>query len=195
MAATSATVVSLVGGQAAEAVTFNFQGGPKTEGSIFFSEQGIGVTATANGNGQVAQRANGLGVKGGRLDSPQLDGLGKDETLELTFDQQIILTSATFSRVGFNDEFKLFVDGDKLVAADIPGGNLFDKGSGTFDFTYFAKPDRTGSVLGFTVTDFNDDYFLSSIEVEEVPEPLTILGSLSALGMGVLLKKQQKKIN
>jgi hypothetical protein len=126
-------------------------------------------------------------------DSLQTDGLGADETLQLSFNKQISLVSATFSRVGFNDDFRLLVNGNQLVSADIPGGNILDSGTGTFNFTSFARPNRTGSVLGFTVADNNDDYFLSSIEVEPVPEPLTILGSLSALGMGAVLKKKQQK--
>ncbi|EAW38843.1 PEP-CTERM sorting domain-containing protein [Lyngbya sp. PCC 8106] len=188
MAATGATVVTLAGGQAAEAVTFNF-GGFDLDNSLSFSEGGIDLTATGfatNGNRQVSRGPNGLGVFGGFGDSFQVDGLGFNETLQLEFNKQISLVSATFSRVGFNDDFRLLVDGNQLVSADIPG-------TGTFDFTSFALADRTGSVLGFTVADNNDDYFLRSIEVEPVPEPLTILGSLSALGMGAALKKKQQK--
>ncbi|MEB3280964.1 MAG: PEP-CTERM sorting domain-containing protein [Lyngbya sp.] len=201
MAATGATVVSFVGGQAAEAVTFNFAGSNLTAPSISDTVGGISYTATGfstNGNDRnVVRRSDGLGVQFsgflGSLEDPQIDGLGADETLQLAFNKQIRLISATFSRVGFNDDFRLLVDGDELVSADIPGGNFLDFGTGTFDFTSFALPDRTGSVLGFTVADNNDDYFLRSIEVEPVPEPLTILGSLSALGMGAALKKKQQK--
>ena len=195
MAATGATVVTFVGGQAAEAVTFNFAGLDLAP-SLNFSQGGINVTATGaatNGSRLVSQVPVGLGVFGGLGDSLQTDGLGADETLQLAFNKQIRLISASFSRVGFNDDFRLLVDGDELVSADIPGGNILDLGTGTFDFTSFALPDRTGSVLGFTVAGDNDDYFLSAIEVEPVPEPLTILGSLSALGMGAALKKKQQK--
>ncbi|MEL7034482.1 MAG: PEP-CTERM sorting domain-containing protein [Cyanobacteria bacterium J06592_8] len=208
--AASATVMTLVSGQAAQAITFDF-GGLDGDFSLSFSEEGVDVTATGftpDGIRSVVQTPNGLGVFGGVEnvglpfpvpDAFQTDGLGPDETLELAFSQQISLVSATFGRVGFNDEFRLLVDGDELVSADIPGGNanVLSTDTGTFDFTIFEQPERTGSVLGFTVTDFNDSYFLRSIEVEPVaepvPEPLTILGSLSALGMGTVLKKRQKK--
>ncbi len=197
MAATGTTVVTLAGGQAAEAITINFGGSFTNAPSISDTVDGIGYTATGfstTDNRLVSQRFDGLGVVlPGVGDSRQIDGLGPDETLRLAFDQQISLVSATFSRVGFNDDFRLFVDGDVLVSADIPGGGFFDSGTGTFDFTSFALPNRTGSVLDFTVTGFNDDYILSSIDVEPVPEPLTILGSLSALGMGAFLKKQNAK--
>ncbi|MDY7020119.1 MAG: PEP-CTERM sorting domain-containing protein [Cyanobacteriota bacterium] len=203
--AASATVMTLVSGQAAQAITFEF-GGFDLDSSLSFSEEGVDVTATGftpNGVRFVSQTPNGLGVfgvaenVGGIIvpDAFQTDGLGPDETLELAFSQQISLVSATFGRVGSNDEFRLLVDGDELVSADIPGGNanFLSTDTGTFDFTIFEVDERTGSVLGFTVTDANDSYFLSSIEVEPVPEPLTILGSLSALGMGTVLKKRQKK--
>ena len=204
MAATGATVVTLAGGQAAEAVVFNLGGSNLTTSSISDTVAGISYTATGfstnplNPNDRnVVRRSNGLGVQFsgffGSLENPQIDGSGFNETLQLAFNKQISLISATFSRVGNNDDFRLLVNGNQLVSADIPGGNILDLGNGTFDFTSFARADRTGSVLGFTVAGNNDDYFLRSIEVEPVPEPLTILGSLSALGAGTLMKKQHDK--
>ena len=193
------------GGQEAEAVTINFGGSNLTAPSISDEVGGINYTATGfstNGNDRnVVRRSGGLGVQSsgflGSLENPQIDGAGFDETLRLAFNQIVTLTSASFSGVGdftfpfigrSNDEVRLIVDGVLFGSADIPGGNLFDTDQGTFTGLSI-----TGQVFDFTVTDGNDDYFLSSVEVEPIPEPLTILGSLSALGMGALLKKRQKK--
>jgi len=115
------------------------------------------------------------------------------ETLLLSFDRRARINSATFSRVGGNDEFTLLVDGDELVSADIPGGNLADIDIGSFDFTSFNAGDRTGVEFGFTVTDLDDDYILREIVVEKVPEPALVLGLLaaSALGASALQRKQK----
>lgn len=199
MAATGATIVTLAGGQEAEAVVFNFGGSNLTAPSISDAVGGINYTATGfstnpfNPNDRnVVRRSDGLGVQFsgflGSLENPQIDGAGFDETLRLAFNQIVTLTSASFSGVGFFDEVRLIVDGVLFSSADIPGGNLFDTDQGTFTGLSI-----TGQVFDFTVTDGNDDYFLSSVEVEPIPEPLTILGSLSALGMGAALKKKQQK--
>jgi len=205
MAATGATVVTLAGGQAAVAVSINFGGSNLTTSSISDTVGGIGYTATgfsSNGNDRnVVRRSSGLGVQfsGGlsSLENPQIDGLGFDETLRLNFNQIVTLTSASFSGVGdftlplvgrINDEVRLIVDGVLFSSADIPGGNFLGTDQGTF-----TSLNITGKVFDFTVTDNNDSYFLSSIEVEPVPEPFTILGSLSALGAGTLMKKQHDK--
>ncbi|MBD2201122.1 PEP-CTERM sorting domain-containing protein [Calothrix sp. FACHB-1219] len=54
---------------------------------------------------------------------------------------------------------------------------------------------KNGSALGkgvFTVNQFEQDgSFSMTIKATNVPEPLTILGSVTALGMGVALKKKQ----
>ena len=94
------------------------------------------------------------------------------------------LLSATFTNVESGDDFKLFVDGTQLVSNEIPG-------NGTFSFTNI---DATGTVLGFSVgEDADNDYFLKSIEVQEVPEPTSILGSLLVSGFGAMFYKKCKK--
>ncbi|NJK37187.1 MAG: PEP-CTERM sorting domain-containing protein [Oscillatoriales cyanobacterium RM2_1_1] len=191
-----AALVTVVGGQAAEAVTINFAGGDPANGSVGFSDYTTSGLSTA-GTQSVVQSANGLGVLGGGLDSPQIDGLGPDETLRLSFTNKVTLTSIGFARVfdaflpfvgRVNDEFQLFVDGVSVFSGDIPGGNFLDTATGTLGPISF-----TGKQFDFTVTDNTDAYFLASVEV--VPEPLTILGSLSAVGIGTALKKRQAKRN
>jgi hypothetical protein len=173
----------------ANATTFNFSSPYYSQqSSLNFREDGIDLTATgitSNGSREIVQNFYGLGVKGGFLDSYQVDGLGLNETLLLSFHRTVSLISATFSAVDGNDEFRLFVDGDLLVSADIPNNNIFN-------FTSFA-PDNKGSQFGFSVTDFNDDYYLKNIEVEAVPEPASILGllALGAFGASSTLKRKK----
>ncbi|MBE9116004.1 PEP-CTERM sorting domain-containing protein [Lusitaniella coriacea LEGE 07157] len=180
-----------------QATTFFFSDFPSSVAPSFdFSKGDLDLTVTGqstNGPRNVFQGLFGLGVKGGRFDSPQIDGFGPDETLLLNFDKKVKILSATFSRVGRNDDFKLLVDGDTLVAADIPGGNSWDLGIRNFNFRQFS-PDNKGFQFGFTVTGKNDDYFLKKVKVKTVPEPATALGLLSVGALGVISrrKRQQK---
>ena len=186
----------------ASAIVFDFGGngsnGRLGQESESFTVDGLFLEATAfdrlGSSRNVTRRNAGLGVRlpgiFGGFDSPQIDGLGLDETLSLTFgtsgDTRVALNSATFSRVDGNDEFTLFTDGDAfLTNASIPN-------SGIFDFTSFVRPDRTASGFNFQVTDFNDNYFLRSVDVETVPEPLTVIGTALALGFGASFRKSKR---
>ncbi|MEM9768254.1 MAG: PEP-CTERM sorting domain-containing protein [Cyanobacteria bacterium P01_D01_bin.71] len=195
IAGTAATLsVITLNLEAAQAITFNLGGFPTVSSSFFLQEDGIGLTINGsdeNGNSRsVARGPNGVGVfLDGSADDFETDGFGPDETLNLLFDSTVDLISATFSRVGFNDDFRLFVDGSATVDADIPGGNIFDFGIGTFDFTPF---ETIGDQFGFTVIGFNDDFFLKSVEVEKVPEPALMLG-LGAVAAGLLAQKRSRK--
>lgn len=181
---------------------FDFTGSRSTQDSLNFSEDGIDLEVTAFATSifgvserDVAQRNRGLGVKSddflGPLDSPQIDGFGPNETLLLTFSPDVSLVAATFSNVQRNDEFSLFVDGDLLVSEDIPNNN-------TFNFTSLA-PNNEGSQFGFSVTDFNDDYFLKSVKVKAIeepvstPEPASLLGLLAVGAFGANSAVKRKK--
>ncbi|MDY7020278.1 MAG: PEP-CTERM sorting domain-containing protein [Cyanobacteriota bacterium] len=196
MAATGAAVVSFAGGQAAQAVTFNLGGSNTSSSSISDTVDGITYSATGfgpDGDRNVVRRSNGLAVTTGGGERNQIDGRNENdntpdfETLKFTFDQVVTLTSASFSNVQNNDGFRLLVDGIDLTSLN-SGLNQ----NNPFDFTGFDIADRTGKMFEFTVAQPNDDYRLASLTVEPVPEPLTILGSLSALGMGAVLKKKQQ---
>lgn len=195
LAAGTLTVTAVLQAAPAQALVFDFGDSFDIEPSFSFSQGSIDVTATgavASGSPRfVAQTGFGLGVRSQRRDSNQIDGLGPDETLNLEFSEQVSLVSATFSRVGFLDEFRLLVDGTQFIAADIPNSDplasLFDLDVGIFNFS----PSPTGSLFGFTVTDRNDDYFLRAVEVTPVPTPAAVLPGLFGMGFAALRKKRQ----
>lgn len=193
IATVGATTIALTTAYSASAASigFNFSGTEQLN-PLPFNEGDLTVTATgkiANGNSRDVFRGDdGLGVFAGGTENQQIDGVGVDkrETLNLTFNKLVTLLSATFSKVdskGDGDEFKLLVDGNQLISDTSLVGNE------TFDFTSY---DATGTVLGFTVGDSDDDYFLKSVEVKEVPEPTTILGSLLVTGFGAMFYKKRK---
>ncbi|NJM21014.1 MAG: PEP-CTERM sorting domain-containing protein [Richelia sp. RM2_1_2] len=184
----------------AASITFDFSGSPSQQAPSFtLNQNNLEVTATGiTRNGEIRnvfQGENGFGVTSGEGERNEIDGdaLGKKETLNLGFNKLVNLISATFTKVDTNDDFKLFVDGNELVAAAIPGGNAIDTGIGSFDFTSF---NAKGTVLGFTVgDDTGNEYFLKAVEVKEVkevPEPTTILGSLLVSGFGAMFYKKRK---
>ncbi|MGB3756686.1 MAG: PEP-CTERM sorting domain-containing protein [Rivularia sp. (in: cyanobacteria)] len=176
----------------AASIMFDFSGDKGQIESYKLEKDGLNVTATGklpNGTSRdVFQDADGFGVFRGEGENKQIDGIGVDkrETLNLEFDNLVTLLSATFTKVDTGDSFKLLVDGNQLVTNTVPGSGT---GSGTFDFT---SSNATGTVLGFSVNDSDDDYFLKSVEVKEVPEPTTILGSLLVSGFGAMFYKKRK---
>lgn len=194
----------------AQATSFNFANAsviPQTSSSLSYVENGIQLEVTGwinNGSsGQVSQNFLGLGVTNTNLfdqDEYQLDGVEGKESLKLSFQPQVFLKSATFSRVGTNDDFTLTVNGNQLISSKISGNNsdpleALDLGITQFSF----NPSPTGNIFEFSVAGANDEYLLQQVDVENVPEPLTLLGSGSALLFGTYLKrkfnnKQKSKI-
>jgi len=75
-----------------------------------------------------------------------------------------------------------------------PGKNGFSQQTGfkTFSHTFTTSGEFT---IAIGVTDVVDDTTTSALTVEPVPipEPLTILGSVTALGFGTLLKREYSK--
>ncbi|EKU98303.1 hypothetical protein Lepto7375DRAFT_7581 [Leptolyngbya sp. PCC 7375] len=200
LAAATLAVTSVVQATPVRALTFDFTGPEGVFPSLNFSQGDISVTATGTDlffDRNVFQNNDGLGVtfSTSNLENNEVDGLGLDETLNLEFSEQVNLVSATFSRVGFNDQFRLLVDGNQLVQADIPNSDLFDSffdlDVGIFNFS----PSPTGSLFGFTVTDFNDDYLLRAVEVTPVPTPAAVLPGLFGMGMAAFRKKNQNQEN
>ena len=180
----------------AEASTFYLGNGfnfPEVASEFNYVVDGIGLKTTGlldgGGSRNVYRSILGAGVTNQVIfdfEDNQIDGLGIDETLVLEFDRTVDLKSITFARVGINDEFTLTVDGDGGFSADIPGGNFLDLDISTF----VLNPSRIGINFGIGVTDRNDDFLVKYVEVEAIPEPLTILGTLTALGFGGLFKKK-----
>ena len=156
-----------------------------------YSQDGIDFRASAfDENNTSAPRVFrsilGLGVKRGSKDSPQIDGKGLDETLRLTFERTVRLVSATFSAVGQNDDAVVTLGGNQLYTGNIPNTRW---GFGKLSFATTS----IGTVADFSILGKNDDYFLKKIEVESVPEPLSILGTGLALGAGALFERKRLK--
>lgn len=174
----------------------------------------LNVTGTADIS-QTGGGAPGIGVRSRIVDSSQLDSSGPNEFLRFTFSQDVTLLSTVFeaaSNAGAGtDEFDLGIDGvdldidgtfgtDRLrnfSDAGFPGGTDREVDfSGGVDFVgdgTLALLPATGQVFDFYTDDRNDDYRIHSLTVEAVeavPEPLTILGTLTALGMGAAFKRK-----
>lgn len=204
VAATALTVAPVTTAPAQAATfTYSFSGGPTLPAPYTFSGSAPLTSVTAN-SGTVVRGADGLGIYQGLsdiLDSTQVDGLGVNEILNLTFNQTVKIVSATFRRVGNgsgissvlfggNDDFRLLVNGVQVLTADIPGGNSSDTDTGTYTFS---SSIATGSILGFGAINGSDDYFLSNITVETIPTP-ALLPGLLALGAGVLRKRKSEMV-
>ncbi|MEO1095731.1 MAG: PEP-CTERM sorting domain-containing protein [Cyanobacteria bacterium J06638_28] len=188
LAAMSTLAVAAESVQAA-GITFDLRGSNQTSSSIGYSSaEGLNLTVTAFDDAapaSVARRGGmgagaGLGVSSGPGSRPgQIDGSDSTEALRFTFDDVVRILSATFVRVQNNDEFTLIADGQEVVSQGDPDNGV------PFGLN------TVGTVFDFTVGESNDDYRLQAVEVEVVPEPLTLLGTAAAAGVGIVLKRKR----
>ncbi|MGI9293177.1 MAG: PEP-CTERM sorting domain-containing protein [Pseudomonadales bacterium] len=173
-------------------ITFDFSGsGHRLLGySQTFSQNGLGLTATAQGGGRLSQTYSGLGVGGSHhFDSLQLDGSIRDESILFRFSRSVRLLGFTLTRVGYYDEATLSVDDVPKLSFNIPGGKLFDNDTATVNTGLY------GTDFQFGVTDWNDDYFINSLTVHatDVPEPGTIaLFAVGLVGLGFARKRAKQ---
>ena len=141
----------------------------------------------------VTEDNEGLGVDDDPFDSnPDIDGFGDDERLELTSNKTMRILSITFENVDGNDETSLGIGGSNNNVYDNTGAGWIDTGlGGTFpvscsgDMCTVSFPGglawTTILRMGDPGLDGNDNYTLSAIKAEILPEP----GSIALIGLGL----------
>lgn len=186
---------------ATQDITFDFRGYGGLAHSFSFedSASGLSVEATAGPNGsKVNQGIWGLGVRNSRRDSQgsQIDSFGTNESLFLTFSHDVSINSIFFGEVDRNDDATVTLDGERIFG-NARIDHVIDGADGLN--TSFA-----GNVLAFHVGDRQvcdyhrcfvvqdrDDFTVKGVNVTKaVPEPLTVIGSIVALGLGSRLRRK-----
>lgn len=135
---------------------------------------------------KVSRTASGLGVYGGGLDNPQLDGL-IDEALVFTLSDPVKLVSVVFSSFDWNDRYKIML-GDGVS----PLTTLVGSGAAN-PYTFAAN--TTGSVLRIEAAGIlggiSSSFRVASLTFETVdeapaPVPLPAAGLLMLGGLGAI---------
>jgi hypothetical protein len=176
--------------QAATVIDFTQYAGlftPKPPGDLITLTDGKTLQLDAfdeDGNDRyVAYTDKGLGAW--FWDNDAIDGLGDDETLRMTFSEQITLQSFTLQRV---NQF-LDWDDDARVIIDYQSNSPID-----FDLAGLGKsPTLTlaevGTVFDFTVIGWEDDYVIKSITIADAPggTPIGVPAPAALLAGGGLL--------
>jgi hypothetical protein len=94
------------------------------------------------------------------------------------------------------NELSLFKDPERLVAPNTIVNNTRSIARFTFNVL---QPVKDGITDVSALVEFEDDFITTGIitsenlDVEPVPEPLTIFGTATALGCGVLFKRKSSK--
>lgn len=170
----------------AAVIQYDLTGGSGNYPSIDFTMSGVTVTATATYNGfsnsaNVSRDSHGLGVRNGHLDSSDIDGRWRNDYLTLTFDNAVSLRGFNFSHDTRNDEFDLYVDGVSVVH------NLETTGG----WEMFSFGTYIGNSFTVRASDWNDNFVLSGMKIETVPEPaLFALMGFGLLGLGVMRRRR-----
>jgi hypothetical protein len=126
---------------------------------------------------------------------------------KLSFDWLFATNETSNKDFGFflvnNEVFKL-ADYTNASLPGTSGGSqknigIFQKNTGFNNYTYTFS--RAGTyTIGFGVVDVDDYITTSALEVKNatltpVPEPVTVLGSLTALGFGVIMRRLRQKMS
>ncbi|WP_375491592.1 PEP-CTERM sorting domain-containing protein [uncultured Nostoc sp.] len=148
----------------------------------------LGVTQARN----VFRSSDGLGVtiNNSPLESNKVDGFLLPETLTLAFTQAVNLTSVSFTGVGLLDSFTFLNGGTSVFTQNIPGQLL---GNGTYTYNFNFNSPQTGTSFGFRASQLTSAFYVSSVNVAAVPEPITMAGMVLGSGFGVLLRRKYKK--
>lgn len=183
-----AAVVTMVGisvSASAALVTFDLRGNGGSLGNAYtFSSDGYDMTARAQeerdhgwvNRRNVYQTNKGLGVKGARWDWGQIDGWGRDEAIEFSFDSSVNLKGARFGSLQKNDDFNLAVYNN--------GWTTVQEDAKSVCYSCY-----TGTAFRFWADSFEDDFFIAKLKFDipkAVPEPATLaLLCLGVLAVGV----------
>ncbi|MEM6551445.1 MAG: hypothetical protein AAF750_04880 [Planctomycetota bacterium] len=201
----AAAVAALGLGASAHAGSVSLVGSAGLQDSLSF-DLGDGLTMTITGttvkqalgvqDAQVGQDADGLGVTNGfQNDSYVVDGKRGDDTLWITFSDEVTLTGFGFNDVDNNDDAKLLdADGDKMVKFDVLS-------TVSFSDVY------TGTTFGVQAFGNGDDFLLSELSyiyeapvsdppidpvpVTALPTPSAALAGAVTLGLLTLRRRRQ----
>lgn len=155
-----------------------------------YEKNGISLTVTARQGEKLSDSSwiyktnkKGLGVKKKKGDLSSLDGTTSSlsqykEGILFTFDQDVSLSSMGFRSVDSDDDMVLLDGSDILIGTyDIKKGRRSNEGNVTF------KNSPTGKSFLVTTDNWNDDFYIKSLEVTPtVPVPSTVL----LLGAGLV---------
>ncbi|MEX1034494.1 MAG: VPLPA-CTERM sorting domain-containing protein [Sneathiella sp.] len=203
MGIATAAVVAFAATGVQASTTFNFGGYGGLATSYFFSEDGIGLTATPGqfessttgsetvstpGAARIGQYDQGLGVSNPwYFDQHEVDGLGNNDVVIFDFDQVVKLETIVFSYFDDevhwfwgsptpNDEFSGFLDTDGDGVLNLVGVN--------FDGNPFNVGGIAGEIFGIGAWGNNDDFKIKSMTVSAVPLPAAL--PLYGAGLAVL---------
>ncbi len=176
--------------QAATVIDFtDFAGSPPVGDTITFDSGTKTLELDAfdswGSSRDVLYTNHGLGAKGGFFDSGQIDGLGQNETLRMTFSEQITFLGFQLSWVGLNDDARVIIDYDFGSPIDY---DLYGLGPAPK-----LALNEVGTTFDFTVVHNNDDYFIKAIKIADapggtpigLPAPAAVLAGGSLLGLVV----------
>jgi hypothetical protein len=155
-----------------------------TSARAYLDKWGVGVLNPSAGKD--------VGLQG----QVQLDGKHGGECLRLEFPAPVRLTLLTFASVSFGEDVELLADGIPIDLHGLfPGTKTIRSISdaqgnwpGTIDFTKALQPTSFATRWEVVVrrSAFGDGIQLENVEVEEVPEPSTILlSSIGLLALGI----------
>lgn len=172
------------------ATVFNLDADGSASGSAYSAtKEGITLNISHTSR-DISIDGDGLGVKGGILDSSTIDGGnlldGLNELVNISFDQDVVLESITFSTFNVENEFSSFFDetDDQVTFSGIGAGPLSISGGLSGVATANINELLTGA-FSVAAIGAGNDFRISSISVSAVPIPAAAWLFGSAL-MGIV---------